>query len=291
MAQTELNWRTHPRTTALCAAYVQELRLPVADTAVMEALEPASARLRDTCQQAGAEPAALLAHLIPLSADPVAPRELAATALTKAMGRQRTEQHVPPLAEALRQLDAALAAARPKLAEELTLRLCVIQEQWHARGPGLLVNIARLTDPAVVPLKADVLLVHPLQGGGGDAWILYNRVTLEAVLANPESALPEVVRLGWLLSQLNLDLAALSELIPPARLPRVARLGMLCAALAAAEEVELARADAETAELALAVWQLDAAPLTAADLWGWWETYQAARPTWPAALAALDRLC
>ncbi|MCE9553083.1 MAG: hypothetical protein K8T91_06850, partial [Planctomycetes bacterium] len=95
---------------------------------------------------------------------------------------------------------------------------------------------------------------------------------------------------GWLLSQLNLELPSISELIPPTRLPQIAPLAMLCVALQAAEEVELARADEATVDLALAAWRLEVAPLTAGDLWTWWQTYLAARPSWPAALATLDTL-
>lgn len=287
---TELTWPIHPTTTALCAAAALELGRVPADQPLAETLAPAAALLADACRQAGAQPTAFLAHLIPLSADNAPLGALAATALVKTIGRQEGDQHAASLAVALRQLDAALAAARPKLTDELLMRRDVIQEQWDARGPGFLATVKRLTDATVVPERADVLLTHPLLGGGGDPWILYNRVTLEAVLAIPHAALPEVVRLGWLLSQLNLELPAMSELIAPKRLPQVASLAMLCVALQAAEEVELARANEETMSLALTAWRLDTQPLTAADLWIWWQTYLAARPSWPAALAALDTL-
>ncbi|MCE9555717.1 MAG: hypothetical protein K8T91_20400, partial [Planctomycetes bacterium] len=247
--QTELTWLTRPTTTALCAAAALELGRVPADQPLVEALAPAAARLLECCQAAGADPTVLLSHLIPLSGDNVPPAALATTALVKTIGRQKGEQHIASLAEALRQLDAALAAARPKLADELLMRRDVIKEQWDARGPGFLATVRRLTDGAkrltnatIVPERAEVLLTHPLLGGGGDSWILYNRVTLEAVLANPHAALTEVVRLGWLLSQLNLELPSISELIPPTRLPQIAPLAMLCVALQAAEEVELARA-------------------------------------------------
>src|SRR5206468_2245664 len=113
------------------------------------------------------------------------------------------------------------------------------------------------TDPTVLVPQADVVLVHPFLGGHGQAWLFYNCVTLEGVLANPHAELPEVVRLGWLLSQLNLELPAISELIEPLRLPRVGSLAMLCVALSAAEEVELARADERTIARAIDWWRLD----------------------------------
>ena len=51
-----------------------------------------------------------------------------------------------------------------------------------------------------------MILVQPVLGGAGAAHWLYNSVHIEAVLANPVAELPEVVRLGWLLAQLNFDL-------------------------------------------------------------------------------------
>ena len=70
--------------------------------------------------------------------------------------------------------------------------------------------IGRLTERELVVERADVILVHPVLGGGGWAYPPYNAVCFEAVLANPIAELPEVVRLGWLLAQLNLDSAGRS---------------------------------------------------------------------------------
>src|SRR5690606_23019649 len=90
--------------------------------------------------------------------------------------------------------------------EELELRSAPLREQWEARGGGLLATLARLTTAGLVPEMADVILVHPVLGGGGAAHWQYNSVQFEAVLANPLAELPEVLRLGWLLAQLNFDL-------------------------------------------------------------------------------------
>ena len=49
--------------------------------------------------------------------------------------------------------------------------------------------------------QCDVLLIHPALGGAGEAHLAYNSVRIEAVLANPNADLPEVVRLAWLIAQ------------------------------------------------------------------------------------------
>ena len=153
-------------------------------------------------------------------------------------------------------------------------------------------QIGWLTEEALLVESCPVLLVHPARGGGGAAHLPYNSVRIEAVLANPHAELPEVLRLAWLIAQLNLDLPAISEAINPARLPHVARFALLPAVLAAAEIVELARLSPESLQQAITAWGLsvpsgiDAAPL----VHDWWQTYQADRPPWRVALKALDHL-
>jgi hypothetical protein len=151
-------------------------------------------------------------------------------------------------------------------------------------------------DPLLVE-SATVTLVAPIVGGHGRAHLLGNRVTFEAVLVNPHPHLPETLRLGWLLSQLNQDLPMFSERIPRERMPLVVGLATLPLVLAAAETVELARLDAETLRSALECWHLP--PQLPADsededvierLQAWWGTYQGSATRWPVALAALDAM-
>ena len=86
---------------------------------------------------------------------------------------------------------------------------------------------------------ADVLVVQPMLGGGGGTHAMYNAVSIEVVLANPLDDLPEVVRLAWLLSALNLDLPRYSDLVPFERLAVIGRLAMIPLVVEAARQVEL----------------------------------------------------
>jgi hypothetical protein len=63
---------------------------------------------------------------------------------------------------------------------------------------------------------------------------------------------------------------------------------MIPPVLAAAEEVELTRLSVSTIELALRSWNVERA--AAAPLLDWWETYQATRPSWVAAVGALAEM-
>ena len=97
-----------------------------------------------------------------------------------------------------------------------------------------------------------------------------------------------MLRLGWLLGQLNFDLAALAEPLGAKRLEAVGPLALIPIVLAAAEDIELARYDQQHLRLALELWS--GSPAAADVLNTWWETYQASRPSWPAALAALGAM-
>ena len=122
------------------------------------------------------------------------------------------------MAQAAVELIAAFETTRPRAAEELPLRIDPLRSQWEARGPGLLAAMRRLSaDDLLVP-AASLMLVQPVLGGGGLAHPSSNGVTFEGLLANPLPQLPEVLRLGWLLGQLNFDLPAYEELLGRTRL-------------------------------------------------------------------------
>jgi hypothetical protein len=133
--------------------------------------------------------------------------------------------------------------------------------------------------------------------------VLYNLVLLEAVLANPIASLPEVVRLGWLVAQLNLDVPQFQGELRRERALALGGLAMLPVVLSAGEDVELCRCDETTLAQALAAWQVQGASNSGAEqgsgpehcqlaavLANWWDTYGASRPKWPVAVAALDRM-
>lgn len=270
------------------AARLLEGATPVDPKLAAEALLSEAAALGADLEAVGLDRAAFFEHAIPLAVRFDSSRQLADVLLRKVLGPRQTDAAATRLARRLQALWAAVADANPGALEELELRSLPLREQWEARGGGLLITVRRLTDVDLVVEEAEVILVQPFMGGGGSAHPLYNAVAFEAVLANPDAALPEVVRLGWLWAQLNLDLPKFQDHIGPAAMSQVGPLAVLPAVLAAAQEVELARFDRATLEKALAAWQ--APPVEIDGLLGWWETYQASNPSWAVALGALQQM-
>ncbi|MEQ8209840.1 MAG: hypothetical protein RH917_08400 [Lacipirellulaceae bacterium] len=285
----ELRWRTSLSATCLHAAVCQQQGLPTVDDQLAVAIAPVAAALHTELMMLG-DPRKALLELCSLSAEYENNRELAERTVARLTTGDPTA--VSHLEGHITGLEAALLKVQPEVAEQLAVRGRPLQEQWEARGPGLLRAMGRMTDPAIVPEFAEVILVSPYVGGHGTAHSRNNRVVYEAVLTNPVAEIPETVRLAWLLAQLNYDLAAFTDQVSPARLAVVAPLANLPAALAAGEEVELTTCDTQKIEAALAAWHLTSdLPAGAANtLWQWWNTVQNGQQRWPVALAALEAM-
>src|SRR4051794_5185929 len=238
----EVNWRMCGLTSGLHAAEANARNEPLADSRLAAPLTEPALQLAAGIRAANLPAERFWRHLIPLSANLAGRRLLLEAALTKTIGRgARLEAMIPAFEAQLAAVDIANQTALPNLNEELALRERPLREQWEARGNGMMHRIGQVTDENLVVPQCDVLLVHPALGGAGEAHLAYNSVRIEAVLANPYAELPEVVRLAWLIAQLQLDLPRYSDTIHADRLPGIARFAMLPPALVAAEAVELMR--------------------------------------------------
>lgn len=287
---TGLRWIASSSTSALHAANELRLGRPLVDAAWDARLREPAALLARQIDSYGDFSDNLWRHLVGLSAGVESNRQLAEVAVRKTYGAGAAAR-VEALAGAIAEVELAARDVQPQLADELLLRSRPLREQWEARGPGLLRRMSELVDPQLLPAAADVILVHPVSGGRGVAHLLYNSVRLEAVLANPLTELPEILRLAWLVAQLNQDLPMYSEQVPAARLHGIARLALLPVTLLAAEHVELAASDEATLTCACRAWaESREANALAELLTDWWHTYLESRPPWRVALQGLDRL-
>ncbi|HND55903.1 MAG TPA: hypothetical protein PLV92_25980 [Pirellulaceae bacterium] len=149
---------------------------------------------------------------------------------------------------------------------DLRLRIGPLREQWEARGPGLLRQVVlralkqgwreRKDGSSDEPQR--VIIVAPVNGGGGWACPARDVVVFEGLLANPWRQLPEISRLAWLLAQ---NLLTPSHDTPldaprdtPLAAPRDARAALAEIVLAAGEFVELNQDDEATRQLARSIW-------------------------------------
>ena len=172
-------------------------------------------------------------------------RHIVEVAVLKVVARHQLHANLDLFGDRLMAYERAFLAAVPNVIEELELRR-PLREQWDSRGPGLLAAIGQYTEPELITGQANIGMVHPVLGGGGASYPDYDTVVWEAVLTNPVAQLPEVVRLGWLISQLNLELPRFQGDLQRERAFELGSWAMLPATLAAAEELELLRFDEPT---------------------------------------------
>jgi len=289
----DLRWIASHSASCFHAAEAIARRLDFVDAPLREALAAPSQGLTQQMKMDGLPEKPLWRHLVALSCQIENNQELAQVALRKAAGHDAaTPGRVAALAGRIADVEAAVGRAIPDLVDQLVHRGRPLREQWEARGPGLLAAVASLSDLRLLVPSADVVLVHPALGGGGGAHLLTNSVRIEAVLTNNVPELPEVVRLAWLLAQLNCDLPLFSDGLRPDRLPQLAQLAMVPIVLKAAERVELAELNEASIRRAVDAWHLEKSAnmdLTSV-LIVWWETFRESKPSWNVALAALDRM-
>lgn len=263
------------------------------DPRLHDALKEPAARMRDEIRAAGIPETRFWRTITSLAHQFENNRQLVMLTLRKVVGAgPQDEALVQRLAGHIGELEGALQSAVPNLMDELTLRARPIHQAWETYGRGMIRRIGKLTDERLIVDGADVVLVQPVLGGAGTAHLVNNSVRLEAVLTNNIPALPEVVRLTWLVAQLHQDLPMFSERIHGDRLPRIAELAALPATLQAASELELCAYDPPALAHALTAWQIETARTAAVaeNLWLWWQTFQTTETPWAIALAALDEL-
>jgi hypothetical protein len=288
----ELRWKVSASATCLHAATCRAAGIPAANAELATALDAAADALSVELASVGWPVPEALRVLAELASEVDNNRQLVSRAAARLQPPLNDDATLVRLAGAISDLGAAMRLAQPQIEDELAVRVGPIREQWEARGPGMLREVARLTDEAVVPAAAEIVLVAPYAGGHGLAHAAHNRVTLEAVLVNPVAELPEAVRLAWLISQLNSDLPRFSDVLPAQAARLAMSFAMIPPVLAAAEAVELSRCDESTISLAVDVWRLLAEPpdAVASKLWTWWNAWLDRPKSWPVAVAALDRM-
>jgi hypothetical protein len=292
-----LNWTPNASASALHAAEAISLyALELTDPRVMDGIGSYSMRLGQWIQNEASEVTRFWSILVGHASILDSNFELAQAVIRKTSIRSAEQSAIPQLAGLITDIEAAFNPLYPKFLEQLPLRARPLQEQWLGFGQGLLAHFGRLTEKSLIVDEARVVLLQPVTGGAGTAHIEHNLVRIEAVLTNPLVELPEVVRLFWLLSQLNLELPMHSELVGANLIGRLAPLAMLPAALAAAEVLELSRCDESMAELAIENWHipipkgLELHKQIVPALMDWWETYLQTRPKMCTALQALARM-
>lgn len=291
--QTEIRWLVSASTSGFHAAAAIDQGRDLTDPSLAEILAEPVAEVRRRIESVGLLPNDFWRHVVPMSAHIDGNQQLAEVVLRKtATPSQQSQLRVDLLADSITKIEQAVQSTYPDLVDQLELRGRPLRDQWGARGPGLMTLIGQKTDPQLIVSHAEVVLIHPVLGGGGQAHLQFNSATIEAVLTNTHDDLPEVVRLAWMLAQLNNDLPMHSETIHRECLALISNLAMLPAALTAAQDLGLAYYDPQTVRRAVDAWHIagpEGLDLSEIIL-HWWDEYCGSRPRWGVALTALSQM-
>lgn len=295
-ATIEVHWRASALVSCLHAAEALARDPHRCDPGLAGVLADSVARLQATVDELAVPGWKFWEYVVPLSANLTSMRQLAEVTLRKVVSGD-IDSRISPLANALTEVDATFRRAGLDQMEAIAARFDLLQGRWANEGQALLRSIGQLTDPELIPQRAEVLMVIPVQPpgaqiGGGAAHLSYNTVRLESIEPQHDSGLPEPVRLAWLIAQLNQDIPRYGETVPRQRLACVASAAMLPAALEAAFQMNLLPAPAESLPLALAQWlpALVGPAEAGENLQRWWDGVRQKQPPWSVALAALERL-
>jgi hypothetical protein len=264
---------------------------PLADSALTAALSQPVQTLKGVLNVDHIPPLVFMEHLVPLSNGREGIIELARAVVAKIGGREQAEQRGRRYADLLEEIVAPFRIELTRLDEKFPIAKDRFQEQWTRHAESLRAGVNNWTEPAFFAKESEVILIHAVTGGGGAAQPRYRSARIEAVAQDPDPALPEVLRLAWMVSCLNLILPRYTDRLPTVqRTLAVGARAMIPVMLKVASELKLAANDQATMQLAARMWLPDPEANLATKLSEWWAVYQDTKPKWYMALAALDRV-
>ncbi len=244
--RSTIRWIAHPEFSAARAAYVVATGAPCNDPKTEALLIGPIADINDRLLSASIDVSAFWNDYVNQRFADSDLAEASTAALTKAgCNEMQLDQTAKIIKNRLGDARAAFLGRYPKLIEQLELRGRPLRERWDTYGEGLLREVERQiwnNSPPNDwwPTRTLACLVQPLVGGDGEYDSGSERFWIEAMLTDTDPAVPEVVRVAWLVTQIAIanhtrQRSGDTALLKPwqyASVPLV---------LAAAAEVELVR--------------------------------------------------
>lgn len=288
---TTLHWKSHPRVTCFYATRAYLRQRPLGYGPLVEALAGPAVDLERTLQADQFDVEKFLDHLVPLSYRHGNYADLAQETLYRVLHGDRARLLAPKYRTCLEKLAQAYFGVLERLSAKHPINQDWLPNQWTMQGNALLHALSRWSEPEALVPQAEVLLVHPITDGHGEAYPLHGIICQEAIAANMQGQLPALVRLAWLVGCLGCHVPRYSDGFPHrARAMQVGMLALLPVTLKAAEELKLVRCDAATLTQAMNQWLPPHLMRPLTQLWGWWDAYQQVRPPWREAVLALGQI-
>lgn len=298
-ANTRISWTPHPRLSAIHAAYVVAGGGRCVDPKTERLLVTPVTELNNRLLSASVDVGRFWRRLIVEVAgergdgDRGDSRAVEIALSDGGLSELQLEPNAQGVSRLIADCRSVYAAQLPKLADQLRLRARPLKERWDAYGPGLLRAIAsRIWDGSPPedwwPPRVEALLLQPARGGAGGFDPDSQRVWVEAMLTDANPAVPEVLRVAWLVSRVAIELHTREKSgehsrrlpWPFASIPIV---------LAAATDLELISATPMPVRAAMGLWDLgDHRQADVVERW-WRERERAGTPL-PVSLKTLAEM-
>ncbi len=291
-AKVKIRWQADPQLSGLQAAYIVATGAACADhkteVALLQPITEINSRLVSASLDIGKFWQQLLAEYVFDSSQSKA-CEIALT--IAGCSELQLEQTARVVENRLSECRIAFQKRFPKLEQQLDLRGRPIRDQWETFGPGLLSQIAKMiwieSPPADWwPARVDGLLVQPMRGGDGGFDGEASKFWIEALLTDADPAVPEVLRVAWLLTQLAVQThtrersSEIAESLPweIASVPLVLRAG---------RELEIIKTDTLPIATAMQLWNLGS-DREVKIVQQWWRERQSSSAAMPVDLKRLQ---
>lgn len=194
----------------------------------------------------------------------------------------QVEQTAKAIGSRLGECRLALHRRYPKLAEQLELRSQPLNQRWAMIGPGMLAGITKQIWGGEAPKewwppRIEGLMVQPIRGGAGGYDIDTTQFWMEAMLTDVDSAVPEVLRVAWLVTRVATEThTRLTTSGESSSLPW--GIGTVPLILSVAADLDLLTTRALPIARAIEIWHLgdDSAGRIAQQ---WWDQWQSSKST------------
>ena len=289
-----VRWSESPNLSAIHAAYVVAAGNVCTDGKTQNALVGSATDVNNRLLSAGVDVAAfwesLFAQSLIIDDDK---RSINIALVSAGCGEMQLEQIASGISNSLAECRLAYRTRFPKLAEQLKLRIQPLRDQWDSFGDDLLLEVASQIwgdrSPADWwPSRPELIAVQPCCGGDGGFDADASTVWIEATLTDVDPAVPELLRMVWLMTRIATKLHTREKSSTGgSRLPWA--LGSIPIVLKAGQALELLPQGNLPIQQACRLWRAGDQSL-ATILERWWREYQESDSALPVALKALDQM-
>jgi hypothetical protein len=289
-----IQWVAHAELSAAHAAYIVATGRPCTDPKTEQLLVAPVTDINSRLLSASMDVGTFWQrYLHELLEDAEIRRACTVALMSSGCSELQVEQTAKAFSHRLTDARLAFMQRFPKLSEQLELRAKPLRDKWDTVGPGLLRDVGQQIWKDSPPddwwaSRVTALMIQPMRGGDGGYDSYNDKFWIEAMLTDVDPAVPEVLRVAWLITGMAIDRYTREKsgghtLSTPWSLVSVPLV------LSAAANLDLIDRDRLPIPRAMQLWQLSDAGVSE-KLSRWWDDFKRSSTPLPAALKVLDKV-